>query len=747
MTTLRILVALAGLLIATITSADTTTLTIPAGTGQAVNVAVPRNARLLTLTASVANGRPGQLDMYARPSAGAGDTGFNVAGDLPRQADYHSSDAAGKARLAISDLHATNAQQVRWYVVLANHGSNTAEVTLTTAIKSAMTSTSNTPETVFNINFNQPSAAVKKTLGGTSFDCDTAPWHDQTPLDSNGDGNNDTTLGAFRESLLQQAAAKLATQVHTPIPINVQACWKKYGDANDAKHYTLAAAGPTYLFYDIGGSAKPNTWYAAAPTERIAGASLCNLDNSIPCGTPDIIVTYNSDTVAQKSYDGASDEPLIISTTMHELTHGLGFLSQVNTGGSEKYKDDPTKDPNFSDLYKSRHDAFTDLVAYSNNGNVTSYNTLGKSDRTAALTSGTSLVLNDPDLANNPANSQHANAFPANLVQLYAPTTVEPGSTLSHFNDDTHPGQLMDHFIQHNFPTTLGLAEPVLEQVGWSTGPTHAPLAGAWYDPTHSGHGIDFEPIVRDPAGDQYSVEFYTFNDAGQPTFYFSSGRLRDGHYESIATAGTPAQLYRPKYEPLQRKAVIDPDYSGTMSLDFTSYAAADPACAGRSGPTLALLHWTINGNSGTWCITPLLAAADRPAAISNLNGLWNGGANDSGWGMSIVNKAGSTSPALNPVLLYYYDSDNKSRWAEAAYPSYAAGSTTTLYALGGYCRLCSKPAGSLPATAIGTLMLDLNKPDGTAPPSGVNTVSFTIDAGMLRNSVPVRLYSLPPGK
>lgn len=741
------LIALASLLVANIASADTSTLVIPAGTGQAVTIAVPANARTLTLTATITNGSPGQLDMYARPATSAADTGFNVAGDLPRQADYHSSDAAGKARLTITDRQRAHWQQGRWYVVLANHGSSAARVTLTTAVATTAAAASALTKTVFHLNFDQPSAAVKKILGGDDFKCDTAPWHDQTPLDSNDDGVTDTTLGAFRKSLLQQAADKLATQVHTPIPINVQACWKKFGDADDAKHYTLAAAGPTYLFYDIGGIAKPGTWYAAAPTERIAGASLCNLDGSIPCGTPDIIVTYNSDKVAQKAYDDASDEPLIIATTMHELTHGLGFLSQVNTGGDDKYKDDPGKDPNFGNLYKNRQDAFTDLVGYSRNGRVTSYNALGKADRKAALISGTYLVLSDTDLAANLANSQHAKTFPANLVQLYAPTKPEPGSTLSHFNDDTHPGQLMDHFIQHNYPTTLGLAEPVLEQVGWNTGPTPVPLAGAWYDPAHSGHGIDLEPIAHDANGDLYSILFYTFDASGESTFFFASGRLRDGHLQSIAKADVPAQLYRPQYDPVGHKAIPDTDYNGTLSIDFTSYAPADPACAGRNRGDLALLHWSINGEVGTWCIVPLLPLEQRPAPAFNLNGLWNGGADDSGWGMSVIDKRDGGSEILNPILIYYYDGDNQPHWAEAAINDYHAGASTGLYKLQGYCRQCAKPDGPPPATPIGTLTLKLTKPEGSSPPSSANTLSFNIDAGMRRNNVPVRMYSLPPGQ
>ncbi|MDN5925439.1 MAG: hypothetical protein L0H70_10645, partial [Xanthomonadales bacterium] len=343
-----LLLALAGLLLASTAAADTATLSIAPNTAQAFTITVPADSQQLTVAADVPGGTPGNVVLYLRPSQGGADTGFNLSNDLYSQATYYSASADSKVHLVVVDRQHPSLQQGTWYAVLSNQGINTAQVSLETTIAA-------TPDkTVFQINFDQPSSAVTNALTGgdaSKLDCDTAPWHDQTPLDSDGDGDNDTTLGDFRRFLLQQAANNLAHQVHTPIPVKVQACWKAFGNDDDADSYTLAAANATYIFHDVGGGAPANTWYATAPSERLAGAAMCHLDPSIPCDMPDIMVRFNSDNVAQKAYDDATDEPLIISVTMHEITHGLGFLSQVNTGDTSKYEDDLTKDPNFGKLY------------------------------------------------------------------------------------------------------------------------------------------------------------------------------------------------------------------------------------------------------------------------------------------------------------------------------------------------------------------------------------------------------------
>ncbi|HET6631595.1 MAG TPA: hypothetical protein VFG73_02685 [Rhodanobacteraceae bacterium] len=712
--------------------ADSTEITIPAFAFKDVAVTVPEGTRLLTVTATVDGGHAGKLDMYAS------DTEFTTG---IANASYYSRNSDGTARLSIADWSHPALHAGTWHFALSNHLATTATVTFTTAV-----ATSSRPNTVFEINFDEPSQTLKDVMGWTkTSDCDVGPWNDATPLDSDHDGTNDTTLGAFRKSLLIDATEKLAPQVHSAVPITVQACWTKYGDADDADSWTLAAAGPTYSFAETPGLPNQEVWYSTPAAVRLAGTKMCKFDPSeISCEIPDIVVRYNSDKVAEHNYDDVHDERLIVSVTVHELTHGLGFLSGVDTSPTYDDDDDASTDevdnPDFGS-FGDRNDIFTLNVGYTRGDDVTTFADLDLADAQAALESGTHLVWNDARLAMNPVNQLRGNSYPDDLVPLYAPSDAEPGSTLSHFDDDSNPGQLMDHFIQPNYPTTVGLAEPVLEKVGWSIDTKEAPIKGTWNDPKHSGHGIDLEPFARDPAGDIYAVEFYTFDDSGKSTFFLSSGRLRDGHYESRDTAGEPAPLQRPMYDPATHGSRPDPGYTGSLSIDFTGYAAADPACAGHTGEHLALMRWTINDLTRTWCIQPILAPEAHPEAAHDLNGLWNHGEGDSGWGFSVINWTTGDSTTLS-ALFYYYDKDNKSRWVQAEPNAYGPGTTFNLYQLTGYCRACGEQP--IPAEQVGTLMLDLNAPDGTL--TG-NTLSIDIDNGTFkRTDVPVQMLSRPPG-
>lgn len=696
------------LMIAGIAQADTANYSLAAGKGKSFAITIAPGTKLITVSTS-GNGDIGKVYLLARP-----DTDFDFSKNLNDQAAFFSTNQSGDTTLSIADWSHPALHAGTWYFAVANSGTKTAVGTLTTTA-----STSSTPDSVFQINFAAPTADIS--------DCDVAPWTDPKLMP---DGK--TTLGDFRKNLLKQAAANLASEIHSPIPIRVQACWKKFGDTSGSNGFTLAAAGPNGVWSGTPGVPKSDTWYSVAAAQRLAGTYICDVSTDAKCNEPDIVVRYNSDSVAQSSYDSPADEGLIISTTMHEMTHGLGFLSLVSLDKSD-----------FGTLLQGKSDAFTDLVAYINGGKVTNYTDLAAADQKPALTSGTHLVLNDPELAANSDNAQFASAAPGNLVQLYAPSTISAGSTMSHFNDAAQPGQLMDHIIQSNHPSTLGLAEPVLESVGWGTGPIEPPVAGLWYDPAHSGHGIDLEPTSRSPNGDLYSVIFYTYSNSGRNEFYFSSGAMHGDHYEKAGTTGQPAPMARPVYDPATKKATY-PAVDGALSIDFSSYAAAAPACAGHTGPNLAVMHWTTGSQSGSWCIHPLLGNTSYADAAHDLNGLWYGGTGDSGWGFSLAETAGGNGNHVQSWV-YYFDNNNVSRWAQADLTGYQPGDTTKLYQPTGYGRL--SPSTGVTYTQIGTLTLNINAPDDSNPPSGDSRISFTTDDGMNRTNVPVRLLSLPPGK
>lgn len=729
-------------------AATETVVTVQPRTAVAgIRIDVPADARLLTVKAT--GGATGKLVLALRA-----DNDFNVSANPYDQADYYSLNSDGTASISIGDYNVPALHAGAWYVALVNTGTGTATVTLDTA-----TNTTGAPKAEFVIHFDKPSTKLEQIMGGADkLECDVEPWSDSTPLGS-------TTLGKFRRKLLQDTAARLAPQLRSPVPVHIQACWKEFDDSGEhAGAYTLAAATGVYSFYDSPGMPMRDTWYSQAAATRLGGTRACNLDASVDCSIPDIIIWYNKADIAKGNYDDPGDEPLIVSVTMHEITHGLGFLSHVAISNPDQCDEDPPPTgidcDGIGKLWMDRNDAYTANVAYlaadaaqpSGDRRVVPFVDLSLNQRRDALVSSRYLAWNDAVLAASGINVLRNNPPPGNLVELHAPSVIQPGSTLSHLNA-VHTNQLMTAVIQRNFPDTLGLAGKMLERTGWNTGPidigapANPPLTGNWYDVAHSGHGISLERMNEDPEGDIYVVIFYSYDGNGASEYFYSAGRLRNGRYEDSARPGQPAPMGRPLYDPATHGATY-PGTLGTVSVDFSAAAANDPVCAGNGAPTKAVLNWSMDGKSGKWCVSPLVGRAQRPSS-NDLNGLWNAGSGDSGWGFSLQESMREDGPFLSPLLLYYYGTDNQPHWAQAEVVDYRPGQTTNLYRINGYCRTCAKQATT--HDVIGTLTLNLLSPEHVETPSGQNRVSISINGGgtlkFQRSNAPVRMYSIPAGQ
>ncbi|MGA7297752.1 MAG: hypothetical protein WBW92_09615, partial [Rhodanobacteraceae bacterium] len=412
--------------------ADETVINLPKQTvNVGININVPANVKILTITATGDNAAP--IELFIKDGAE-----FDLGSSAPNlysQAEYVSNNTSGSASLAIGTYATPALHAGTWHVALLNRSSTqSTNVTLTTS-----TSTTADVPTDFQINFSAPSKALEDAFGGAdTLDCDVAPWTDDTVLGS-------STVGEFRRSLLEDTLSKLSTQIHSPVPVHIQACWKKFDDSGaHAGSYTLAAAQGTYIFAGDAGMPLANTWYAMAPAERLGGRRNCDYYSNVDCSIPEIIVWFNSAEVASGNYDSADDEPLIRSVTMHEITHGLGFLSQL---GVSKTKDDGSDNPNYMQFNQGKLDAYSVNVGYEsapaqdpNNYQVTSLADLDMTGREQALTSGQFLVWTDPSLGNNSENVLRNATSPRNLVELHAPSEIQPGSTLSHLAA-VHQGQ------------------------------------------------------------------------------------------------------------------------------------------------------------------------------------------------------------------------------------------------------------------------------------------------------------------
>lgn len=492
-----------------------------------------------------------------------------------------------------------------------------------------------------------------------------------------------------------------------------------------------------------------------------------------------------------------------ITIAMHEMTHGLGFLGLVNVdssqgpigaragiiidkgGASATIGYQGLSDGPFDDVFDDSvaivdrtAKTYTAFMPYEVNGS-------GDADRAAAMVSGptitkagaynpgfnctgytgpcTGLRWLDAVAAGSGANVNAGKTAPDDFPSLYAPCdksatpaptdcATQTGSTLSH---TTQSGDMMNAYYSNGDLRNMGLAVPMLAPVGWSDAaramPTFAtPIPSNWFDVSHNGHGFDFQLAAHDAAhGDVYFLTFYTYKSDGTPEWYQAVGRLIDGVFLPGPDVNSNT-LHRVVYTADAThiiSASLDDSVIGSVVVDFNQ-AEKNPACrdADRSGAAqLAIMSWRIGGDSGAWCMQPIVAADAH--ASPDYNGHWYA-PSDSGWGFELLDIDNGTSSPTVVVEFYYPGANGLATWATASGTLNNGSTTLDLQQVtNGYCRTCSPP-GAPTGQSIGTMTLHLNPiVNGTAP-TGTATIQANFTGGSFtRNNIGIQMLSLPTGE
>jgi MYXO-CTERM domain-containing protein len=142
-------------------------------------------------------------------------------------------------------------------------------------------------------------------------------------------GNMGTTVGEQRRLAFQHALDIWGKALDSPIPIIVTA---KFGPLEcTASNAVLGQAGPAMMEFDVPGQ-DPNVLYPEALADRLAGVDLnpgfpdiqAEFNGGLPECFEGLDWYYGLDTMAN---DNQAD---LIMTILHEIGHGLGFLSGVD---------------------------------------------------------------------------------------------------------------------------------------------------------------------------------------------------------------------------------------------------------------------------------------------------------------------------------------------------------------------------------------------------------------------------------
>jgi hypothetical protein len=216
------------------------------------------------------------------------------------------------------------------------------------------------------------------------------------------------------------------------VPIKVRVLWERQSNSG-----ILASAAPGKFHTNFKNIPDADLWYASALADAIAG-------EDIEPTIPEITIRINS-TNGPMLYLGTdgncpSDKYDLKSMILHEMAHGLGFLSNAD---------------------------YDDLYGYGSIQQPTPY------DAYTQLPDGRRLMdLDSPSLELGKALTQPlvwsgANAIRANngiKPLLYSPSTYEGGSSISHLDEDTFANSPRDAVMSPNlkFGEVFHLPGPLL---------------------------------------------------------------------------------------------------------------------------------------------------------------------------------------------------------------------------------------------------------------------------------------------
>jgi len=264
-------------------------------------------------------------------------------------------------------------------------------------------------------------------------------------------GNTGTTIGEQRLIALQYAADQWAKRLISPVEIRISANFDVLQCDSDS--VTLGSAGPEDLFYNFTGAPRADTYYASALADALAGMDLA------PDGN-DIDAEFNSAFGTTCPFpagwyyglDGNpnGDDSDFVTVVLHELAHGLGFITLVDVDSGARYQ--------------GRDDAFMQFLIDTRSGKA--FVDMTNAERRSATEATGFLRWDGPQVA-AASGVLSAGADDLGRVEMYAPAIAQQGSSLSHWSDALDPYQLLAPYLMGPLHDP-GLAVPALLDLGWT---------------------------------------------------------------------------------------------------------------------------------------------------------------------------------------------------------------------------------------------------------------------------------------
>jgi hypothetical protein len=293
-----------------------------------------------------------------------------------------------------------------------------------------------------------PPVVYAATLTVVNNDGAGEGFNDPTPKAPVG-GNTGTTLGAQRLIAFQHAADIWGGLVSSAVTIRVGATFDPL--SCNASGAVLGSAGPTAVSRDFTGALVATTWYPVALATALHGSDL-------DPGGVDITAQFNSSLGTTCPFpkgwyyglDGNAGSDIdFLTVLLHEMGHGLGFLTFVDSASGAKFL-------GFNDTFM--------LNLEDHGASPADYPSMTNAQRVAA----------SKDTGNLHWVGAHVRAASGVLtagkagdhVQMFAPNPQQPGSSVSHWDTALTPNQLMEP--SYTVPLDPVLDLPLLQDIGWT---------------------------------------------------------------------------------------------------------------------------------------------------------------------------------------------------------------------------------------------------------------------------------------
>lgn len=248
---------------------------------------------------------------------------------------------------------------------------------------------------------------------------------------------------AAAKTAYEKAMTMWSKYLNSSQPIKIKATWTSLSTG------VLAVTGSTRIYKNFQNAPFQNVWYPVSLAEAIAGKELNDSDFEIEMKINSNMSWYYG--VDGKSQSGKYD---LITVVMHEIAHGLGFSSSMKLVNSSTQGQYGQSGSNYIyDMFLQN----TGKIKLTNNGVFGNPST----DLKAVLT-GNALYF-------GLRNSKYANVLP----KLYAPTSFNEGSSVSHFDETTYPQGNPNSLMSPNVRSAEVNQQPgdlllrCLQDMGW----------------------------------------------------------------------------------------------------------------------------------------------------------------------------------------------------------------------------------------------------------------------------------------